>query len=231
MIKRAIISSSDNDLITKLNALDFKIIFTKKSTLFNDLECLHPDMQVNIIDNNLYTLNDFVSYYKLNLPDYNVISNSNIIKPQYPYCIALNALVIGKYIIGNQNYIDKSIINYADINDYKIIHTNQGYARCSTCILNDSSAITEDESIFNTLTELNIDVLLINKGYINLDGADYGFIGGASGKIDNDTILFNGDITLHPDYIKIKKFCDKYKINLEYIKNKKLNDVGGIVVC
>ena len=73
-------------------------------------------------------------------------------------------------------------------------------------------------------------VLLIKKGYVSLDGYDYGFIGGASVYIkDKKTLLFFGDITAHPDYSAIKDFCERKGVKIDYIKGIKLTDIGGAV--
>lgn len=67
-------------------------------------------------------------------------------------------------------------------NDIEIVNINQGYARCSTLILNNRTAVTADISVKNALEKDGAKVLLISSGDIKLEGYDYGFIGGASGK-------------------------------------------------
>ena len=50
-----------------------------------------------------------------------------------------------------------------------------------------------------------INVLLVEPGFVKLRGADTGFIGGASGRVD-DEIVFNGDLSAHPNLKKITAF-------------------------
>ena len=52
-----------------------------------------------------------------------------------------------------------------------------------------SGVITEDTGIAAALSEkTDIDVLLIEKGHVKLDGYPYGFFGGCCGLIENDLL-------------------------------------------
>lgn len=73
-------------------------------------------------------------------------------------------------------------------------------------------------------------MLLISSGDIKLEGYDYGFIGGASGKISDNTVVFFGNAEMHPCYSSIRELCLKNKIGIKILcKNMPLTDVGGIV--
>ena len=99
---------------------------------------------------------------------------------------------------------------------------NQGYAKCSTAVC-DRGIITADETIYSACCENGINALKITQGNVKLSGYEYGFIGGASGIIDGKLTFF-GDIRKHPDYLKIKEFCD-----FDYIPDFALTDVGTIM--
>ena len=71
-------------------------------------------------------------------------------------------------------------------------------------------------------------MLKISKGSVYLPGFDYGFIGGASGKIADDEIIFNGDISKHPDYKNIMSFLCKHNVKAVSFKDK-LEDIGSII--
>ena len=71
--------------------------------------------------------------------------------------------------------------------------------------------------------------LLIEKGYIRLDGYDYGFIGGASAYLkESNILLFSGNISIHPDFERIKIFCQNNDVDIDYIDGMDLTDIGGI---
>ena len=86
-----------------------------------------------------------------------------------------------------------------------------------------------DKGIFDAMTENGEEGLLIDSGDIDLDGVDYGFIGGTS-FFDNNTAYFTGDITKHKSYNKINVFLKRYKIQTKRLTYKKLYDIGGFIV-
>ena len=89
--------------------------------------------------------------------------------------------------------------------------------------------ITADKNISNTAIKNNIDVLLIeNKGII-LKGYNEGFIGGATGLIENNLLAVNGNIKLHKDYIRIKQFCREYGVDIVSLSDEPICDIGSII--
>ena len=92
--------------------------------------------------------------------------------------------------------------------------------------------ITADQSVLRALRNTEIDVLPIGQGSVALAGADYGFIGGASGYDPaNHTLYFCGDICAHPDHDRIRDFCDDHGIRIVSLGNGNLTDIGGILFC
>ena len=110
----------------------------------------------------------------------------------------------------------------------KIINANQGYTKCSTCIVNENAIITSDKSIYKSCRN-EMDVLLIRKGYIELPGTDYGFIGGSSFKYNRNTLVFTGNIELHPDYESIKSFAQNHNVELLSLTENTMIDIGSII--
>ena len=145
---------------------------------------------------------------------------------EYPNDIALNFTIIGNKIIGRFDSADDRLLNL--VSDFDKINVRQGYCKCSCLVVSDNAMITDDKSIYDKAIANGIDSLLISKGDIRLEGHDYGFIGGASGKISEKDILFFGDITKHCDYKKIADFIMKHGceiISLDF----PLTDFGGII--
>lgn len=142
----------------------------------------------------------------------------------------MNFLFLNNTLYGNLSSIDTNLLDYCIKNNIKTVNVNQGYARCSTLVLNNNAAVTSDLSIEKALKNNGVEVLLISSGNIVLDGYNYGFIGGASGKIDENTVAFFGDIENHPDYNNIENFCWKHNVSIKVIcKDIPLTDIGGIV--
>ena len=180
--------------------------------------------------------------------------NIEALTSSYPGNIIYNAVCTGKYFIHNLKYTDADLLNSAKAwksalcgsaegvapsGELIIVNVPQGYTRCCCLPVDDTSFITSDRGIEKALTAAGADVLLIGKGHIELPGFDYGFIGGCAGHVMmpsgntcNDymipTILFNGDLSNHPDFESIIGFINKRNLNIAYFEDYPLTDIGSI---
>lgn len=141
----------------------------------------------------------------------------------------LNCALIGKRLLCNEKYLAPEIRAFCETENIQILHTNQGYSKCSVCILDDNAVITDCSSIACLLKNCQIDVLEVKPGYVVLSDKHYGFIGGASGKLNEHQIYFSGDISKHPDFEAINRFLKKHGFEPVFNKNRPLNDFGGFI--
>ena len=80
-------------------------------------------------------------------------------------------------------------------------------------------------NIYSVLSDvLNIECLAVEKGNVLLPGYPYGFIGGASGLVE-DTLVFTGKITDN----RIIKFLEECEIDFFEAGNGQLKDFGSII--
>ncbi len=188
----------------------------------------HIDMMALPIEDKVLVTpkTEFVSKY---FPGKEIVVTAEHLSPKYPGDVLLNAVLLSYYLICNTSTIAKEILEIADEQGKTVIHVNQGYTKCSTCVVSDTAIITEDKSIYEACKD-RLDVLLIQKGAVELLGYDYGFIGGASALID-DTVYFFGNIEVHPNYEAIKQFIAKHNKKIVSLsKDEKLIDIGGIII-
>lgn len=150
-------------------------------------------------------------------------------KGRYPRTASLNAVRIGKYLIHNLKITDGSILSHAKKLGLKQIHCNQGYARCSSIPVDDTSIITCDPGIAKAAKENNIETLLISTKDVILEGEEHGFLGGATSILPNGDIVFLGDITKHTDYGAIHQFLLDRGRGFKYLEGLPLNDSGTIL--
>lgn len=190
----------------------------------------HPDMMIHHIHGNIFVCEPSVhAYYQSHLSDARIICGSSVLNKHYPYDIAYNIARVGKYAFHKLQYTDKIIYEYLQRFGVTLINVNQGYSKCSICVLNDHAVITADHGIATVCDTHNIDVLLINPGHIKLPGLDYGFIGGCCGLISPDILAVNGNLIVHPDYLKIQDFCEKHGVKLYPLHNGITEDIGSII--
>ena len=151
--------------------------------------------------------------------------DSSLLEASYPGDVLYNAAAVGKYLVCNR-YTSQDLIRSSGLTP---VYVNQGYVKCNLVVLDDTHVITEDEGIAKTLGQLtDIDCLLIKPRQVRLEGYDCGFIGGASGRIE-DTIVFNGDLSAHSDYEIICRFISKCNLQIKYFDTYPLTDIGSII--
>ncbi|MEG0457104.1 MAG: hypothetical protein RR549_03135 [Oscillospiraceae bacterium] len=219
-----IICPDEPKIINSFLKINIVPVVFKPNMFLKKEEASHADMNFCNIESNFFINN---SDLKNRLFDYNVYNayifeNTYNSMVKYPESACLNVCVLNDYIICNEKYIDYNVLNKAKEFKKKVINVNQGYCKCSICVVDETSIITEDISIYEKCKE-HLDCLLIKKGHILLEGYDYGFIGGATFKTDKNNLFFCGNINQHPDYLKIKNFCQSRGVN---INNLFINDVN-----
>ncbi len=188
----------------------------------------HADLSImHYADNTVY-IDSGISEIKLeqlfHLREIGEISDN-----KYPNDCLLNTVRVGNNLICNEKCISKDILESAYKDGLKIINVSQGYSKCSVCVLNESTIITDDISIYKSAQFFLNDILLIEKGSIRLEGTNYGFIGGCTGKIGKNKIAFTGRVESHNNYNDIIDFLNKYKIDVIELTDKRLYDIGSII--
>ncbi|WP_293971482.1 DUF6873 family GME fold protein [uncultured Ruminococcus sp.] len=215
--------------VKEIEKFGHTVISSDRIDIFPFPEQKHADMQILPINNDIFILNECTVLAEKLSKERLIFCNKKAGK-KYPENILLNFLYLNNTLYGKLSAIDENLLDYCKENNIKTVNINQGYARCSTLVLNKNAIITSDLSIEKALKKDGIEVLLISSGNIVLDGYNYGFIGGASGKIDEDTVAFFGNATNHPDYRIIEKFCKNQNISINILcKDMPLTDIGGMV--
>ena len=208
-----------------------EIILSNEIDGNNSLIKFHPDIQLHVLDKkNIVCAPSCYEYYKSILPnEINIIKGKMEVDVTYPYDCAYNVARVGEYVICNTNTTDKTILDYYK-NQKHIIHVNQGYAKCNICIIDENTILTEDIGIHNTIvhSKLQLNSYLIPKGSILLKHFPYGFIGGASGKIENN-LFWYGNISTHPSYNTIYDIVNKRGVKMISLSSDPVEDFGSII--
>lgn len=227
MTKKLLIDNRYIDVAEKKWGKEFEIIPSPKLYSIDEPVSCHPDMSIILVGDTFVCEKTVYEYYKKLLPEVKLISGKTSLSSHYPKDIAYNVLISENVAIGNFKYTDGVVKEEINKKNIKIFSTNQGYAKCASVVF-ENNIITADSSIFKSAEDAGLNVLKVSEGYVNLPGYNYGFLGGASGFI-NGKILFFGDISLHPDFEKIKKFINEKGISIDYIEDFPLTDVGTII--
>ncbi len=154
-----------------------------------------------------------------------------VLGSEYPRDIAYNAACTGKYFIHNIKYTAPELLEAAKELGMIIVDTKQGYAKCSTVIVDEDSIITYDRGLARACEAAGMksdNILIIEPGHIKLEGYDTGFIGGSSGRVGN-IVYFCGDLARHPDFGRIITFIEARNLEVKYCQDFPLTDIGSII--
>ncbi len=148
--------------------------------------------------------------------------------PEYPGDIIYNGFSTGKYFIHDLKHTDEQLLKAVDELGLIPVNVKQGYACCSIVPVDEDSIITADRGIAKAAEAAGIIVLTVEAGHVELPGYDTGFLGGCSGRV-GDEIIFNGDLSAHPDFGAIKEFIGMRGLKLKYFEEYPLRDIGSII--
>ena len=149
---------------------------------------------------------------------------------KYPFDAQMNACAWENYLIYSENVTAGEIIEYFKNKKGRLISCRQGYLNCSVCKVDNNSIITADRGVYDSCTAAGLDVLLINPGFIELPGYDYGFLGGSSFKISDNKIAFTGSLKNHPDEKKILEFLKSKNQEAVFLTDEAIFDIGGAIL-
>ena len=218
----------NNEEKDSLISLGFNLLICPPSNLLYEAVSGHPDMLINICGNSIIVHKDMNNEFILSLAllNYTVHKSKVALQIKYPHNICLNSLNIGNLFVHSLNFTDINLLSHTK--NKKLVNVKQGYTKCSTCIVNNHAIITSDVSIAKALSLEGIDVLLIPPGDILLPGLNYGFIGGATGLIEENLLAFYGHLDHYLHGKEVLAFLKKHKVEPVFLRNGKLIDRGSI---
>ena len=223
-------------LIEYLKFKGFEICFTEEILSVPEPIAYHPDMIM----------------CKLGCDDEAPVfrGNPSALGPAYPGDILYNGCCTGRYFIHNLKYTAPELLSavsqYAGHCDRVAaggmrasgclsekkpllpLSVPQGYAKCNIVCVDENSIITSDAGIEKPCLSAGLSVLKVRPGHVLLPGYSYGFLGGASGRIGRE-ILFNGNLSAHPDFAEICSFIESRRLSWVYFKDYPLTDIGSII--
>lgn len=145
---------------------------------------------------------------------------------QHPASVHYNAATNNRYLVHRLEYTDPVILQ--NCHTLKKIPVKQAYTRCNLLLLKDDHYLTSDPGIHKNLQRAGLAGILVSPKGILLPGFPDGFIGGATGLL-NDTVFITGSLSNYPDGEAIKKFLEDLKYGIIELYQGPLLDGGGIL--
>ena len=224
----------DKTIEAELKNLNISIIKVNEDESLHRPICAHTDIHLFHKGNGEFiTSKSYWTYFNKSVErigNKDICENfNNVCCPEqlhfeYPHDVPLNAVIIGDYLICNTN----TVYNDIKLLNKKIISTKQGYTKCSVAPVCENAIITDDVNIYNSVKPY-LDVLLIEKGCVELKGYNYGFIGGCAGKLSKEILGFCGDINKCIQKYEIISFCRNHNVECISLSSENLYDYGSLI--
>lgn len=223
-----------------ISSLGYEIIENRFNLNTYDEISAHPDIYYTKVGDVV-----FCAPEKKAVVPFNTVSCTTPIGENYPEDVPYNVCICGNNAIHNFKYTDTIVKFYLERHEYNLINVEQGYANCSTCVIDNNSCITSDIGIARALMDVGIDTLFVTEPDIKLkrrtnkifvdevrmsfeDSTMQGFIGGAMTRL-GDTVIVFGDISNLVNGNKIRKFIEKKGLKLHYFEGLDVVDYGGVL--
>lgn len=202
---------ADNRLLSYLRSCGHKVTVIREAPALGKAVGAHADLHL------------------CKVGDGAVFAESGDFTPKYPQNAAFCAVSLDRYLIHRLDITSPAVLSRAKELGLTPVNVRQGYTRCSTVIVSGSAIITSDKGIYNAGLSLpDVDVLLVRDGYVSLPGYPTGFLGGASGRV-GDEVIFNGNLSRHPDFEAILDFICAHGAKVRYFPEYELCDIGSII--
>lgn len=235
MQKLCVIDESANEKIIKsIENLGFQVLKAPAHPNLQGACKSHPDLSFCRISQNtlIYAKNSDAAFIQtLKQHGIIMIEGSTIPSPEYPYDIPYNGVKIGKYFLHNLRNTDLQVKEQCQIEGLQMKHVKQGYTCCSTAVVREDLVITADKGIAEVLEQTGeVSLLRIPpQTSIQLPEMDYGFLGGASGRIDDTHFALAGHIKYLENGVEIQDFLQKHGVQLINLTDERPVDLGTLL--
>lgn len=191
----------------------------------------HPDLLIHHLGGEQLCFTDHSSACTKQLAKlpFHLVKRKQLPEKKYPKDIGLNALSLGDYLIGKIENLDPVLQQYGTDTCKTFLPVKQGYTKCSCCVVNEKAVITSDTQIAKVLRQTGFDVLQVETKGILLPGYDCGFIGGCTGLISSQEMLFTGSLSYYRYGDEVKSFLKKHRISYCELTEGPLLDVGSLL--
>lgn len=222
------------EFINSLEDLGLELIPVKPCGSLYEAVSSHPDMLFHDLGEGylIYAPGaDLSELDKLKKKGFTLIEGSSRLTAKYPADICYNAARVGNFVFHNFKYSDRTLLSEIEKRNLTKVQVEQGYTKCSICVVDENSIITADEGIHKAAVNNGICSLLVPpQKNIRLKGLEYGFIGGSSGKVSEDGLLIYGNAENLTEWDKIKSFTEERGVDIVSLGNGDVEDLGSILV-
>lgn len=225
---------ADNNIIEAIQVHGFQVLKAPAHPNLVGTCRSHPDISFFRIapDTLVYAKDcDPAFVHTLQAHGIHMIAGETALQPEYPYDIPYNGVRIGQYFLHNLRYTDTQVKRICQEENLTMLHVKQGYTCCSTAVVRDDLVMTADTGIYRVLQQTGqVNTLLVPpQKSIRLPGMDYGFIGGASGRMDDTHFALAGHVKYLENEQQIQGFLERNGVQLINLTDQEPVDLGTLL--
>ncbi len=225
---------ANNQIVASIEKLGFEVLKVPAHPKLSGACESHPDLSFcRIAPDTLVYAKDCDAEFIASLKKYGLtmIPGETALQAEYPYDIPYNGVRIGQYFLHNLRYTDMQLKKICQEAGLTSLHVNQGYTCCSTAVVRENVVMTADAGIAKVLqatSKVNT-LLLPPQKNICLPGVDYGFLGGATGRIDDTHFVLAGHVKYLENGAEIEGFLQNQGVQLINLTDEKPVDLGTLL--
>ncbi len=189
----------------------------------------HPDMLMAKLGDTLFVHREYQKGQEilcaLGIP---FVVSEKTLGACYPEDIALNCFMLEDFLFAGRRGASETVLAWAKTQKKTVVFVKQGYAKCASVVVGGAVA-SADRGIVKAASDIGLPALLLPTHPIGIERYDTGFLGGACGMIDADTLGFFGKIEAYPAYEMLRDFFAARGVRLLSLSEEALFDYGGML--
>ena len=169
-----------DDEVREIESLGFKVVAAESLDFLYEGVKGHPDLQFAPVGDRLVCHRGISTAKLRELQGHGIecVPSVSALALPYPGHVILNASIGGGALIHRTDITDGALLEEAIRQGLRLIDVRQGYGRCSTSFIGDRCFATNDSGVAAALSENGFRVFFSPYGDVELEGFDYGFLGG-----------------------------------------------------
>lgn len=229
-VKTVLVGAKYAKLIRRLDALGISVIEVPANPDVAAPIAFHADISAFHFGNGIVYISSSNTSFAMFLRNmgYNVIV-AEACGQKYPSDVKMNACLVGSTLFYHNKGTSYLLIQRAEALGYTLVPVNQGYVKCSVCVLNYTHIVTADAGIAKAAESNGISALRLSADNVRLDGYGQGFIGGACGKLSKSVLAFTGRLKNKADEVSLENYASDVGVKVIYFSNEQAYDVGSIM--
>lgn len=220
--------------VSVIESLGFKVVASEYLDFLYEGVKGHPDLQFAPVGDRLICHRGISKVKLRELQGHGVecVQSLSALALPYPGHVILNASIGGGALVHRTDITDGALLEEAIRKGLRLIDVRQGYGRCSTSYIGEGCFATNDRGVAAALSENGFRVFISPYGDVELEGFDYGFLGGCLSMVMAGTdrlVLVSGNLNEYVMGRELREFIKSSGAIPVEVGKGRLKDRGSVL--